>query len=80
MDTMIYWATATWGYRSGSALRRGAHAADAVLTAIFDVLLRWQDRIRQRYDLAELRDAALKDIGLSRADVEREVRKPFWRQ
>jgi uncharacterized protein YjiS (DUF1127 family) len=41
-------------------------------------LLLWQDRIRQRYQLAELDDRRLADIGLSRVDVEREVSKPFW--
>ena len=41
-------------------------------------LLTWQARAEQRYRLAELDDAALKDIGLDRVDVEREYRKPFW--
>ena len=39
----------------------------------------WLDRRAQRADLAELDDHMLHDIGLSRADVEREVAKPFWR-
>jgi len=38
----------------------------------------WIERNRQRRRLAELDDAALKDIGLSRADVQIEVDKPFW--
>jgi uncharacterized protein YjiS (DUF1127 family) len=33
----------------------------------------------QRRTLAMLNDHMLKDIGLSRVDVEREVSKPFWR-
>jgi uncharacterized protein YjiS (DUF1127 family) len=36
-------------------------------------------RARQRRDLASLSDHALRDIGLSRSDVESEVGKPFWR-
>jgi uncharacterized protein YjiS (DUF1127 family) len=37
------------------------------------------DRHRQRVDLDELDDAALRDIGLSPEDVRRECAKPFWR-
>ncbi len=40
---------------------------------------RWIERVRQRRRLAELDDAALKDIGLTRADVRIELEKPFWR-
>jgi len=36
-------------------------------------------RARQRRDLAALSDYHLRDIGLDRTDVEREVRKPSWR-
>lgn len=36
-------------------------------------------RARERRDLAALSDHSLRDIGLSRADVELEIRKPLWR-
>lgn len=36
-------------------------------------------RARSRRALRELPDELLKDIGLSRADIEREASKPFWR-
>ena len=39
----------------------------------------WLDRRAQRMELAELDDHILHDVGLSRADVEREMAKPFWR-
>ena len=39
----------------------------------------WLDRHAQRLDLAAFGDHMLHDVGLSRADVEREVTKPFWR-
>ena len=42
------------------------------------LLLEWSARSRQRRDLAMLNDAALKDIGLTRADVDSEISKPFW--
>ncbi|HZT20949.1 MAG TPA: DUF1127 domain-containing protein [Dongiaceae bacterium] len=35
---------------------------------------------QERRALQALDDAMLKDIGLSRADVEGEVAKPFWRR
>ena len=44
-----------------------------------DQLLEWQDRARQRHQLASLESHILKDLGLSRADVVRETDKPFWR-
>jgi len=40
----------------------------------------WMERASQRRQLARLNDIQLKDIGLSRADVENEVSRPFWRQ
>jgi uncharacterized protein YjiS (DUF1127 family) len=45
---------------------------------VFTTALEWQERARQRRRLAELDDRMLKDIGLTRADVSREVEKPFW--
>jgi uncharacterized protein YjiS (DUF1127 family) len=47
-------------------------------SALFVLLLRWQDRAGQRHSLGTLDDRMLKDIGLTRVDVFREVRKPFW--
>ena len=48
--------------------------------AVIEGVLAWVERARQRRHLGELSDHMLKDIGLSRADVEAEVAKPFWRQ
>jgi uncharacterized protein YjiS (DUF1127 family) len=48
-------------------------------TLLFNVVLRWQDRARERYALQTFDDHMLRDIGLSRADVVREASKPFWR-
>ena len=35
---------------------------------------------RERRALQAMDDAALKDMGLSRSDVEGELAKPFWRR
>lgn len=39
---------------------------------------RWYELHREREMLAGLSDEALKDIGISRADVEYETVRPFW--
>ena len=41
-------------------------------------LLTWQERDRQRRALAQLDARMLTDVGLSRAEVAMELRKPFW--
>ena len=42
------------------------------------ILLVWQERANQRQALASLDDRMLKDIGLTRAEAQREIAKPFW--
>ena len=49
-----------------------------VFTVSLDCLVAWQQRAAQRRHLNGLDDYLLKDMGISRADVDREVRKPFW--
>jgi uncharacterized protein YjiS (DUF1127 family) len=44
-----------------------------------ETLLTWLERAHQRRHLRMLSDHMLHDIGLSRADVESEAGKPFWR-
>jgi uncharacterized protein YjiS (DUF1127 family) len=56
----------------GAALLAGFAAA-------FGILWTWRDRYRERRMLSALSDHMLKDIGVSRADVEREAGKTFWR-
>jgi uncharacterized protein YjiS (DUF1127 family) len=38
----------------------------------------WRRRARSRNELHSLSDQTLRDIGVSRCDVHREVSKPFW--
>jgi uncharacterized protein YjiS (DUF1127 family) len=42
-------------------------------------LLRWHELARQRRTLLTLDDRLLKDIGVTRAEAEREASRPFWR-
>lgn len=40
----------------------------------------WRRRMRDRGRLAELDERMLKDIGLTRADAEFLINKPFWKE
>ncbi|MEX0809455.1 MAG: DUF1127 domain-containing protein [Dongiaceae bacterium] len=50
----------------------------SALTRGVEALFAWQERAHQRFHLRQFDDRALRDIGLSRADVEAEAGKPFW--
>ena len=62
---------------AGGAKRLGQAAPIAL--SVLDLLSTWFDRARQRRHLHALDDRMLKDIGLTRADVEFEAQKHFWR-
>jgi len=47
---------------------------------LWALIIAAQARARERQRLAALSDAALKDVGLTRADIERELQKPVWRR
>lgn len=55
-----------------------ASPVDTAITRAFDQVLTWHQRIRDRQALGRLDTHMLHDIGLSRADVESEISKPFW--
>jgi uncharacterized protein YjiS (DUF1127 family) len=42
-------------------------------------VLSFRERMEQRRGLMQLNDRLLEDIGLTRADVDWECSKPFWR-
>ncbi|HEY3148852.1 MAG TPA: DUF1127 domain-containing protein [Dongiaceae bacterium] len=67
--------------KSGSYFVRPSRGKANVGLAVrvFDKLMVWLDRTRQRRHLAELDDRLLRDIGLSRAEVHQESSRPFWR-
>ncbi|MDR3516255.1 MAG: DUF1127 domain-containing protein [Azospirillaceae bacterium] len=62
------------------AARTMIRAATRRLVSIFDTLALWQWRHQQRLRLSSLDDHMLRDMGLSRADVEHESGKPVWRR
>ena len=43
-------------------------------------LREWRRRVRDRGQLAQLDERMLGDIGLTRADAEYLINKPFWRE
>ena len=47
--------------------------------AALETLLVWQERVSERRRLGQMDDRLLKDMGISRADAEREASVPFWR-
>ena len=50
-----------------------------MVVRILDRVASAHERRRQRHALARLDDRMLRDIGLTGADVEAELSKPFWR-
>ncbi|MBI1243380.1 MAG: DUF1127 domain-containing protein [Alphaproteobacteria bacterium] len=51
---------------------------DRALLAGFEKLYVWQERARQRHQLAEMSAHMRADLGLSQADIDLESNKPFW--
>lgn len=51
----------------------------AAMVRLIDCMVSWQKRAAERHHLSGLDDRLLKDMGLSRADVDQEISKPFWR-
>lgn len=61
------------------AAERVTRVASRPLWRLLDVLFSALERRKQRQALMGLDDHLLKDIGVSRSEVEQEVSKPFWR-
>jgi uncharacterized protein YjiS (DUF1127 family) len=53
-------------------------AGVGVAVRLLAILFAWHERIRQRRQLYALDDRMLKDIGITRVDVECEAGKHFW--
>jgi len=76
----IYWSgpfegLTMWAFQG---VLRAARLADKLVGAVMTRIFAWQDRARERHRMKALSDAMLRDIGVSRADIDRECRKPFW--
>lgn len=65
-----------WGRRLGRACDAAVRQAGQALSGLLTLQRVW----REREQLAELSDATLKDLGLSRADIDAELRKPAWQR
>jgi uncharacterized protein YjiS (DUF1127 family) len=66
------------GYALVSAGRLQGRRPLEALRAVGRQLYRWWQLAEQRRRLAMLDDMALKDLGLSRADVIQESERSFW--
>jgi uncharacterized protein YjiS (DUF1127 family) len=76
------YANGTSSHGSGlhsSGWSRFVHALDAGVETVIDGFVTWQRRHKDRLHLMALDDRLLHDIGISAADVEHEVSKPFWK-
>lgn len=51
----------------------------SVMVRLFDTLLDWMERSRQRHALGQLDPRLLADMGVDRATAQAEAAKPFWR-
>jgi uncharacterized protein YjiS (DUF1127 family) len=57
----------------------GRRTADkGVVAHIVNVLATWWRAHSDRRHLSAMNDEMLRDVGLSRSDVEREFQRPFW--
>lgn len=72
---------ARWGGTANRPVHFVPHSwvPQSWFASAFEQALAWLERARQRRELRQLSDHMLKDIGLTRADVEAEAAKPFWR-
>ena len=61
------------------AMSKRVGAFLAAIWRILDTVRVWSMRVESRRSLAMLNDHLLRDIGLTRGDVER-LMKPFWRE
>ena len=64
------------GYRLRNV--RGPAVPRRLLSNLLNRFRGWRERARSRHLLLQLDDRMLRDVGLSRSDVDRECAKHFW--
>jgi uncharacterized protein YjiS (DUF1127 family) len=64
---------------AGFAARRAARTV-SLPVRLMDLFALWAARAHERRMLAALDERALHDLGLSRAEAEREAGKAFWEE
>ena len=62
----------------GQWAQAGVRMVKADILQLWMLLWTWHERSRQRHHMKQLPDHILKDIGLSRADIDTEAHKAFW--
>jgi uncharacterized protein YjiS (DUF1127 family) len=67
------------GYQLSQRLTVAPDRGETMLSRIRALFQLWRRRARERRAAAMLTDRDFYDIGISRAEVEYEVSKPFWR-
>jgi uncharacterized protein YjiS (DUF1127 family) len=55
------------------------HHGSGFWAQVEETIHTWQERMRNRRELAQWTDRDLHDVGVSRSDVMYETEKPFWR-
>lgn len=66
------------GIEVSAALYGIVHHIEDALVKVQKTLSTWASRVEDRRQLGVMSDRMLKDIGLTRVDVEFEVNKHFW--
>jgi len=62
----------------GEPLRGSLHPV-GLIAKLWALLRSWQERIESRRHIRELDARLLRDIGVTRAEIDSEIAKPFWR-
>lgn len=61
------------------ALEQISEGLHQSFTTVIQTLLKWEHNYQTRKELAKMGPHLLDDIGLTKIDVEQELKKPFWK-
>lgn len=71
--------TSNLSHRAGVRHGSRSYLQDGLIH-LFDLVQNWSERHRTRNRLYQMPDYMLRDIGVTRSEVEVEFNKPFWRE